>query len=219
MPAEKRKRRNTPPRYDAPTQASNAKRVKFSISLQEGRHTLKPGPGASKTPTAPKGILRTKRSRENDDDDEEGPSPKRQVTLCSRLKVQPNQAPNGNGLDELGKEHVGVADCQDSTSAEQITTTSTKPKDDLGGNEESMAQGEPVTQGERFAEGDSGEPVDSKTAPINDKYKGPTVEFDLNDEWTDEEASNNYSVDLDSQDGDGSGNEASLDVDSLENKQ
>lgn len=218
MPAEKRKLRNTPPRYDAPTQASNAKRVKLPLPLRQGPRTLKPGPGASKTPTAPKGILRTKRPRE--DDDKEGPDPKRQVTLCSRLKVQPNQAPNGNGLDELGKEHVGVADCQDSTSAEQITTTSTKPKDDLGGNEESMAQGEPVTQGKPVAEGDSvaeGEPVESKTAPFNDKSKRPTVEPDLNDEWTDERASNSYPVDLESQDDDGSGNEASVDVESLDN--
>ncbi|KAI4280042.1 MAG: hypothetical protein L6R38_004757 [Xanthoria sp. 2 TBL-2021] len=169
--------------------------------MNSGRHSLKAGPSASKISTAPKGILRTKRPRE--DDDEEGPKPKRQFTLCSRPKVQPNQAPNGKGVDESGKGLVGDADGQDRTNVEQITTTSTKPKDDLGGNKESMAQGEP--------------PVESKTAPINDKHKRPTVESDLNDEWTDEEASNNYPVDLESQDDDGTGNKASLYIESLDN--
>ncbi|KAL8634675.1 MAG: hypothetical protein Q9226_009454, partial [Calogaya cf. arnoldii] len=177
MPAAKRKRGNTPPTYNAPTQSSNAKRVKFSVPVRdagEAQHS------ASKILKLPKGILKTKRPRE--DDEEDGPKPKRKFTLCSQPKVAPLGAkiegavgdPNGDAVEDPNLEQAPRENGQDETSAEGATAGSVPAEDDQGGNEGSMIEENP--------EG-------SDIAPVNNAHGMPTVESDPEDEWTDLESS------------------------------
>ncbi|KAL8880878.1 MAG: hypothetical protein Q9198_001804 [Flavoplaca austrocitrina] len=193
MAALKRKSRNSPPSYSAPTQSSNAKRVKFSIPLREGRSTHKPESSASKVPSHSKGILQNKRPREDDDNADEGLDRKRKFTLCSRPKIKPADGPqrsdnitnevSGETLSETDEGIEAGAAGRPENVVPAATATSVTCKSEQDGN------------GEAFAEEN---PAESKTTLINnDSYEMPSVEADHEDDRMDVETSNDNPVDVD----------------------
>ena len=118
MTHPKRKRQTSLPPHAAPTKGSKAKRVRFSLPLQQGPQTPQPGSPIHRSPTVPKGILQTKRPREHDDDDEVGSKPKRRLILLCRPRVSPAEAPNEVTGEELTKESVKEEKDEDGTSVE-----------------------------------------------------------------------------------------------------
>ncbi|KAL9632096.1 MAG: hypothetical protein Q9204_003936 [Flavoplaca sp. TL-2023a] len=193
MAAPKRKRRNSPPSYSAPTQSSNAKRVKFSVPLQQGRSTHRSEPSASKVPSHSKGILQNKRQREDDGDADEGFDRKRKFTLCSRPKIKPADGPqwSDNITDEASGETLREMDEGIEAGAEgrpeivvpATTATSVTCKGEHGGDEEAIAEEDPT---------------ESKTTLINnDGYEMPSVESDHDDDRMEAETSNGNPLEVD----------------------
>ncbi|KAL9633638.1 MAG: hypothetical protein Q9204_003314 [Flavoplaca sp. TL-2023a] len=194
MAAPKRKRRNSPPSYSAQTQSSNAKRVKFSIPLQQGRSPHRTESSASKVPSHSRGILQNKRQREDTSDDDEGLQPKQKFTLCSWPKIKPADGPqrrDGNAGEGSSK-NLKEEDEGNGASGERrsdmvisgATAVSVSRKGEQDGN------------GEAFAEEN---PAESKTTLIkNDGYEMPSVESDHDENRTGAERSNDSPVEVNS---------------------
>ncbi|KAL9029298.1 MAG: hypothetical protein Q9180_007046 [Flavoplaca navasiana] len=193
MAAPKRKRRNSPPSHSAPTQSSNAKRVKLSIPLQQGHSIHKLEISASKVPSHSKRILQNKRQREDDDGADEELDWKRRYTLCSRPKIKPTDGPqcsdniineaSGKTLRETDEGIVAGAEGRPETVVPTATATSATCKGEQDGDEGAPA-------GEDSAE--------SKTTIINnDGYEMPSVESDHSDHGTNPETSINTPVVVD----------------------
>lgn len=180
MASPKRKRRNSPPSYSAPTQSSNAKRVKFSIPLQQSQSTHKPESSASKTPSHPKAIPKKKRQREDNSDDDEGLEPKKKFTLCSRPKINKADGPQrrDNNADEGSRNSLKEEDEGNGARGERrsdivisgATGISVTRKGEQDGNEKAFAEANPI---------------ESKTTLVNnDGYQMPSVESDHDDAGT-----------------------------------
>ena len=181
MAAPKRKRRNSPPSYSAPTQSSNAKRVRFSVPLEQGRSTHIPESSASNIPSHSKGIPKKKRQREDTIDDDEEPKPKRKFTLCSRPKIKPVDGPQrrDENADEDSRKSLREEDVDIGVGGEHRSGTVIS-----GATAVSVSRkGEQEGNGETFAEED---PAESKTTlSNNDGYNIPSVESDHDSNRTD----------------------------------